>query len=203
MAPAGRRSKTSARSAEQPALAGGAAAAGEPEDSVEAHVESAVAYWPQIDPEVESIVIRLNRADRYLIKAATVSLDRVGLTYEEFKVLILLHDGPRSHGSLCRELLVSSGVMTNRLDKLERAELLLRKPDPGDRRGVLLELTQGGRQRLDEYIDLGAKRERELLEVLSPSEKHALNELLRKLIGGLQSELGPAPRTLRAATEAP
>jgi DNA-binding MarR family transcriptional regulator len=181
----------------------GAAPAGEAEDSVEAHVESSVAQWPQIDPEVEAIVIRLNRADRYLVKAATVSLDRVGLAYEEFKVLILLHDGPRSHGSLCRELLVSSGVMTNRLDKLERAELLLRKPDPGDRRGVLLELTQGGRERLDAYIDLGAKRERELLEVLSPDEKQALNELLRKLIGGLQSELGPAPRTLRAATEVP
>jgi DNA-binding MarR family transcriptional regulator len=131
-----------------------------------------------------------------------VSLDRVGLAYEEFKVLILLQDGPRSHGSLCRELLVSSGVMTNRLDKLERAELLLRKPDPSDRRGILLELTQGGRERLDEYIDLGAKRERELLEALTPSEKQALNELLRKLIGSLQSELGPAPRTFRAATEA-
>lgn len=177
--------------------------AGEPVDSVEAHVESSVAQWPQIDPEVEAIVIRLHRADRYLVKAATVSLDRVGLAYEEFKVLILLHDGPRSHGSLCRELLVSSGVMTNRLDKLERAGLLLRKPDPSDRRGVLLELTQDGRERLDAYIDLGAKRERELLEVLSPSEKQALNELLRKLVGRLQSELGPAPRTLRAATEVP
>jgi MarR family len=114
------------------ALVRSAVPAREPEDSVEAHVESSVAQWPQIDPEVEAIVIRLNRADRYLVKAATVSLDRVGLAYEEFKVLILLHDGPRSHGSLCRELLVSSGVMTNRLDKLERAELLLRKPDPSD-----------------------------------------------------------------------
>jgi DNA-binding MarR family transcriptional regulator len=178
-------------------------ASGEPEDSVEAHVASSVAQWPQIDPEVEAIVMRLNRADRYLIKAAAVGLDRVGLTHEEFKVLILLHDGPRSQGSLCRELLVSSGVMTNRLDKLERAELLRRMPDPSDRRGVLLELTQDGRGRLDEYIDLGAKRERELLEALSPSEKQALNQLLRKLIGALQSELGPAPRTLQTATEAP
>ncbi len=186
-----------------PASTREAASAAEPEDSVDAHVASSVQEWPQIDPEVEAIVNRLHRADRYLMKAAAVSLDRVGLVYEEFKVLMLLHDGPRSHGWLCRELLVSSGVMTNRLDKLERAELLLRKPDPGDRRGVLLELTQAGRERLDEYIDLGAKRERELLEVLSPSEKQALNELLRKLIGGLQAELGPAPRTFQAATRAP
>jgi DNA-binding MarR family transcriptional regulator len=194
---------SSTKTAAEPAASREPALAGEPEDSVEAHVESSVAQWPQIDPEVEAIVNRLNRADRYLIKAAAVSLDRVGLTYEEFKVLILLHDGPRSHGSLCRELLVSSGVMTNRLDKLERVDLLRRKPDPGDRRGVLLELTQAGRERLDEYIDLGAKRERELLEVLTSSEKQALNELLRKLIGGLQSELGPAPRTFQAATKAP
>lgn len=179
-----------------------AGSAAEAEDSVDAQVASSVAKWPEIDPEVEAIVNRLNRADRYLMRAVAVSLDRVGLVYEEFKVLMRLHDGPRSHGWLCRELLVSSGVMTNRLDKLERAQLLLRKPDPSDRRGVLLELTQAGRERLDEYIDLGAKRERELLEVLSPSEKQALNDLLRKLIGGLQSELGPAPRTFQAATRA-
>jgi DNA-binding MarR family transcriptional regulator len=172
------------------------------DDSVDAHVRAAREQWPQIDPDVEAIVIRLDRADRYIAKAATLSLGRVGLTHQEFKILKNLHAGPRAHGWLCRELLVSSGVMTNRLDKLEDAGLLQRKPDPTDRRGVLLQITESGRARLDEYIDLGARRERELLDRLSHAEKQQLNGLLAKLLDGLEAELGPAPRKRAVAGEA-
>ncbi|MGI8716021.1 MAG: MarR family winged helix-turn-helix transcriptional regulator [Solirubrobacteraceae bacterium] len=174
----------------------------ESDATVEEQVQAARDQWPQIDPEVEAVVMRLDRADRYILKAATVSLARAGLGYQEFKILKLLLGGPRSHGSLCRELLVSSGVMTNRLDKLEDAELLERMSDPHDRRGVLLEITGDGRERLDAYIDLGAKREQELFEVLDEDEMQQLNALLAKLLGAWRSELGPAPRR-RLASEAP
>ncbi len=163
-------------------------------DEVDAHVLGAVAKWPEIDPEVEGIVVRLDKADRLIDKAATVNLARLELTHEEFKVLIALHTGSRTHGSLSRELVVSTGAMTNRLDKMERAGLLARKRDPSDRRGVLLELTDNGRRRLDDYIDLAARRERELLSALTEDEKRQLNRLLRKLLAALQSELGPAPK---------
>ncbi len=163
-------------------------------DELDEHVQSVVAKWPEIDPEVEGIVTRIDKIDRLVDKAATVSLARLDLTHEEFKVLIALHNGPRTHGSLSRELVVSTGAMTNRLDKMERTGLLARKRDPSDRRGVLLELTDQGRQRLDDYIDLAARRERELLSILDRDEKQQLNGLLRKLLAALQSELGPAPR---------
>lgn len=163
-------------------------------DDVDEHVRGSVERWPQIDPEVEAIVVRLSRAHRFMQKAAEVSLGRVGLTYAEFKVLISLNSGARSHGSLCRQLLTSTGAMTNRLDKLERAELVKRLPDPSDRRGVLLQLTGDGRQRLDKYIDVEARRELELLNALDDHEKDQLNALLRKLVGSLQDELGPVPR---------
>jgi DNA-binding MarR family transcriptional regulator len=110
--------------------------------------------------------------------------------------------GPRTHGALSRELVVSTGAMTNRLDKMERTGLVARKPDPSDRRGVLLELTDHGRRTLDDYVDLAARRERELLSVLSGDEKQQLNQLLRKLLKALQSELGPAPRR-RTSSDAP
>jgi DNA-binding MarR family transcriptional regulator len=174
---------------------------GRTDSDVDAHVQGTVERWPQVDPEVERIVVSLGRADRLVQKAATVSLARVGLSYEEFKVLIALHRGARSHGSLCRELLVSTGAMTNRLDKLERAGLLKRHPDPADRRGVLLEITDAGRERLDAYIDLQARREIDLLSVLATDEKHELNRLLGKLVEALQSELGPAPKRSPVATE--
>jgi DNA-binding MarR family transcriptional regulator len=79
--------------------------------------------------------------------------------------------------------------MTNRLDKLERATLVSRSRDLSDRRGVLLELTDAGRDRLDAYIDLGARRERMLLDGLTVTDKRNLNALLRKLVGSLESGL--------------
>jgi DNA-binding MarR family transcriptional regulator len=149
----------------------------------------ALATWPQIDPTVESIVNRIGAAYRLLDDQMRDSLGHVGLTKEEFKVLIALHAGPRTHGALCRELHVSTGAMTNRLDKLERETLVSRSRDPHDRRGVLLELTDAGRDRLDAYIDLGARRERMLLDGLTMTDKRNLNALLRKLVDSLESGL--------------
>ena len=148
----------------------------------------ALATWPQIDPAVEGIVTRIGKAERLLGAEMQRSLAHVGLTREEFKVLIELHSGPLTHGALCRELEVSTGAMTNRLDKLQRAELVSRSRDPDDRRGVRLTLTDAGRARLDAYIEIGAHRERELLEGLSDSDKRRLTALLTKLLNSLEFE---------------
>lgn len=182
MAPT-RRARTDATSSTDPSAA-------ETDADVDAQVRLALATWPQIDPDVEGIVTRIAKAARYLDHAARASLTRVGLTKEEFKVLCALHTGVRSHGSLCRALRVSTGAMTNRLDKLERAGLLARSRDPDDRRGVLLELTPLGHTKLDQYIDTGAARERQLLATLSTTDRQQLNRLLQALLTSLQSELG-------------
>jgi DNA-binding MarR family transcriptional regulator len=171
-------------------------------DEVDDHVGSAVAKWPEIDPQVEGIVVRIDKIDRLIDKTATVNLARFELMHEEFKVLISLHNGPRTHGSLSRELVVSTGAMTNRLDKMERTGLVARSPDPSDRRGVLLELTDEGRQRLDDYIALAGRRERELVSAaLDDDEKRELNRLLRKFLAALQAELGPAPKRRSSAAQ--
>ena len=163
-------------------------------DGVDEKVRDVVAVWPEIDPLVESIVSRIGRLDQLFEKSASPNLDRVGLTHEEFHVLLELQRGDRSHGALSRETMSSTGAMTNRLDKLERAGFVRRKPDPSDRRGVLLELTSSGRERLDEFIGLQAAREIELLDVLGASEKQELQRLLRKLYGSVLAEIGPAPK---------
>lgn len=157
-------------------------------DPVSEHVRWAAAQWPQIDPEVEGIVSRIERIQRYLQAATRASLKEAGLTKEEWKVLMELHDSVRSHGSLCRHLDVSTGAMTNRLDKLEARGLIRRARDPEDRRGVLLELTPEGESRFDESIDVAAGRERELLDGLTVSEKQQLNRLLSTLLVSLQRE---------------
>ena len=152
-----------------------------------------MANWPQIDPEVEGIVTRVENIQRYLQAAVRTSLGEAGLTKEEWKVLMALHDSVRSHGWLCRDLDVSTGAMTNRLDKLERRGLIRRGPDPQDRRGVLLELTADGQARLEEYIDAGSGRERELLDDLTVTEKQELNRLLSKLLVSLHTRDAEQP----------
>lgn len=148
----------------------------------------AVQEWPDIDPDVERIVNRSGTVVRYFERAAVDTLDEVGLSHGELKVLLRLARGRRSHGDIARQLLVSTGTMTNRLDKLESAGLVVRHPDPNDRRGVLVELTSDGRARLDRYIAVQAKRERQLLVGLTTPEKQELNRLLRKLLASVESE---------------
>jgi DNA-binding MarR family transcriptional regulator len=164
--------------------------AAEIDADLDARVRLALATWPQIDPDVEGIVTRIAKAAGYLDQAAHATLSRVGLTKEEFKVLCALQVDSRSHGWLCGQLRVSTGAMTNRLDKLERTGLVARSRDPNDRRGVLLELTPPGRKKLDQYVDTGAARERQLLGALSKTEKQDLNRLLQTLLKSLQAEIG-------------
>jgi len=163
------------------------------DDPVAEHVRWAVANWPQIDPEVEGIVVRVEKIHRHFQEAFRASLGEARLTKEEWKVLMALHDSVRSHGWLCDDLDVSTGAMTNRLDKLEGRGLIRRTRDPQDRRGVLLELTDAGQSQLEEYIEAGAGRERELVDDLTRAEKQELNQLLSKLLASLQTKNADKP----------
>jgi DNA-binding MarR family transcriptional regulator len=163
------------------------------DDPVTEHVRWVAANWPQIDPDVEGIVVRVEKIHRHFQDAFRASLGEAGLTKEEWKVLMALHDSVRSHGWLCQDLDVSTGAMTNRLDKLERRGLIRRARDPHDRRGVLLELTETGQSQLQEYVGAGAGRERQLLDELTTAEKDELNRLLSKLLASLHAKNAARP----------
>ncbi len=161
------------------------------EDQLDAHLRLALGRWPQIDPTVEAIVARIAKINELIERAADVNLRAAGLTREEFKVLCSLRLATKPHGALCRELGVSTGTMTNRLDKLERRGLLARTPDPDDRRGVLLTLTTLGESRLDDYVNRGATRERELMSTLTDRDKDRALAMLGKLHAAIERELQP------------
>jgi DNA-binding MarR family transcriptional regulator len=157
-------------------------------DDCDETTEWAVQQWPEIDVDTESIVNRSSMIVRYFERAAVDTLSEVGLSHGELKVLLRLVRGKRSHGEIARHLLVSTGTMTNRLDKLESAGLVARHRDPNDRRGILVELTPAGRETLDRYIAVQAKRERQLLTGLTTDEKRELGRLLRKLLASVETE---------------
>jgi DNA-binding MarR family transcriptional regulator len=112
-----------------------------------------------------------------------------GLLPGEFDVLATLRRSGEpyllSPTRLYEAVMISSGGMTNRLDRLERAGLVERRPDPSDRRGKLIALTDAGKRVIDETIGRHVANEERLLSVLTVAEQEKLNSLLRKLIAGL------------------
>jgi DNA-binding MarR family transcriptional regulator len=109
---------------------------------------------PDLDPSPLAVVGRVIVLARHLEASVEAALAPHGISLAQFDILATLRrHGPAgglSPGELCRsQMLVSSGSMTNRLDRLERDGLIARKPDPADRRGVVVELTAKGRKRID------------------------------------------------------
>lgn len=91
---------------------------------------------------------------------------------------------------LYSSLMISSGTMTNRIDQLERARLVIRLPDPTDRRGVMVELTPQGRELVDEVVEAHAATEQRLVSILTDEEKEYLSATLRKLLLTLERDEG-------------
>lgn len=114
---------------------------------------------------------------------------RHGLSTGEFDVLAALYrSGPPfelTPGALARALMLSPAAMTNRLDRLERAELVSRALDPANRRSMRVALTPRGQRSVDEVVVEHVANEQRLLAALDATEVADLDRLLRKLLAGL------------------
>lgn len=161
-----------------------------PTDSIDPCVADVVARYPDIDPDVEAVVERMAAIDKHISRLFEGTLARHGLNHGEYRVLLRLAiaaGGRLSAGDLSRALLLSTGAMTNRLDRLEQAALIRRVPDPNDRRGVLAELTDQGAAVIDRAVTEQARREIEVLGALSRGQLQALNGLLRSVLAALEA----------------
>jgi DNA-binding MarR family transcriptional regulator len=143
-----------------------------------------------IDPDVEGIVDRIGSIHRRMKRAQKATLREHGLTPEEWGVMTKLrlgNDACRSSpGDLASDLDLSSGAMTSRLDRLEEAGLIRRLPDPDDRRGVVVELTEKGHTAWDTAANVQGRREAFFARTLTKPEQKQLNTLLRKLLMELE-----------------
>ncbi|WP_084957081.1 MarR family winged helix-turn-helix transcriptional regulator [Thermoactinospora rubra] len=153
-------------------------------------VDRLVAAWrqerPDLDVEPLQVLSRVSRLARHLDRARRAAFAQHGLEPWEFDVLTALRRAGKpyelSPGALLRATLVTSGTMTNRIDRLAQAGLVRRRPDPEDRRGVLVSLTAAGLDRVDAAFEDLLRRERELLAGLGPQEQRTLAGLLRTLL---------------------
>jgi DNA-binding MarR family transcriptional regulator len=138
---------------------------------------------PNLDLTVEGIVDRIHDLSKRFKKALDATISEHGLTHVDWSILgALVRKQPRSAGKLAQVADLSSGAMTNRLDRLEEAGLVRRVPDPEDRRGVLVELTPKGRRNYHAATGAGAANEAFIASALSKHEKEELNALLRRLM---------------------
>jgi DNA-binding MarR family transcriptional regulator len=156
------------------------------QDHVDRFLEQIQHELPQLDLAVEGIVDRIGGIHRRLQRKGEAAVAQFGLTHGEWKVLNSLHRGEKpyrgSPGQLAQEFELSSGAMTNRLDRLEARGLVRRLPDPDDRRGVQVELTDEGCRVYEASIDVMSGQENQIVSVLTAREKEQLNNLLRKLM---------------------
>ena len=158
-----------------------------PTDHVDRWLEEVGAELPpDLDLTVEGIVDRILGIGRRLQRLLDETLSAHGLSHGEWKVLSSLRwAGPpyrRSAGDLARIADLSSGAMTNRLDRVEEAGLVRRLRDPDDRRGVLVELTAKGRALWEKAIGTQAEKEALLAAALTKRELDQLNALLRRVM---------------------
>ena len=167
-------------------------------DHVDRFLETIRERLPMLDPEVEGIVDRIQGLHRRFKRAMDETLDEFDLDWAEYKLLgLLMREGEvyrSSPGKLAKIMELSSGAMTNRLDRLEQAGLVRRLPDPDDRRGILVELTPDGKRVYEDAIGAQGRKESLVASALTVSEKKQLNALLRRLMIEFErAEGGPPP----------
>jgi DNA-binding MarR family transcriptional regulator len=158
-------------------------------------VDRLVAAWgrerPDLDVGPMHVLSRVTRLARHLDLARRQAFAAHDLETWEFDVLSALRRAGKpnelSPGRLIRETMVTSGTMTNRVDRLTTKGLVARLPDPADRRGVLVRLTPEGRARVDAALAGLLDQERLLLRELSEVDRTTLADLLRTVVSPFDS----------------
>ena len=159
-------------------------------DEARDEVDDLVAGWraerPDLDLEPLQVLSRVSRLARHLDRARRMAFAAHGLETWEFDVLSALRRQGMPHqlspGALLRATLVTSGTMTNRIDRLAEGGLVRRLPDPQDKRGVLVQLTDRGQAVADAALTDLLEQERGLLAGLDSRERELLASLLRLLL---------------------
>ncbi|GAA2970709.1 DNA-binding MarR family transcriptional regulator [Microbacterium terrae] len=160
-------------------------------DEVDRIVEAWIAQRPDLDFSPLGVLSRVDRLSRHLDRARRDAFRRSDLEPWEWDVLSALRRAGEpfqlSPKQLLQQTLVSSGTMTNRIDRLVGRRLVRREADPGDGRSVLVTMTDDGKTRVDAAITRLVDAEALLLGTLSRGDRERLAGLLRKLSLGFDA----------------
>jgi DNA-binding MarR family transcriptional regulator len=157
-------------------------------DSVDAIIDQWAAVRPDLDTRAMEVFGRIFRLSRAMGDRMEKAYAPYGVSRGEFDVLATLRRSGEpytlSPRQLSATLMLTTGGMTGRLDKLERAGLLRRSPDPHDRRGLQVTLTEEGLELIDRAVAAGLAAQTEALSHLTEDQAGQLGYLLRRLVAG-------------------
>jgi DNA-binding MarR family transcriptional regulator len=167
-------------------------------DSVDAMIEQWQRERPELDVSPIGVIGRISKLSRELEMRLEPVYREHGLEPGWHDVLATLRrSGPPYRlraTEFTRTLMITSSGATKRLDRLERAGLIERSPDPTDRRGTLIGLTPAGGALIDGVTEAHLDNEHRLLAALTAAEQQRLGDLLRKLLLGLPDHQTSPPR---------
>jgi DNA-binding MarR family transcriptional regulator len=165
-------------------------------DAVDRIVEQWAHARPDLDPSPMGVLGRLSRVTRIAERELKALFSEFGLERGEFDVLATLRragspDGMTA-GALARASMVTSGAVTNRLDRLVAKGYVTRDIDPTNRRTVVVALTPAGRELIDRAVVAHVDNERRILAALDKDQQNDLAAMLRTLLLGLGDSTGEA-----------
>lgn len=156
-------------------------------------VDDVVAFWltenPDLDITTKALAMRIRRIAHLVDRAMRRELAATGVEPWEIEVLLSLRragDRRRSAGELARESQVTSGAITNRVDRLERRGWVLRTIDPDDRRQVQVTLTDDGVAQADRIIAAKNETEERIFAGVDRRTLERVTTDLRKVLASLE-----------------
>ena len=163
-------------------------------DAVDTMLEQWKHERPDLDVAATGILGRISRIAALVDQEMDGVFQPHGLTGGDFVVLAALRRSGKPYQltptALSRSTMVSSGGTTKRLDRLQARGLVRRDPDPADRRGTLVTLTNAGLATIDTVASAHVQNEKRLVATLSPNQRNTLTRLLRQLLLALEHDDG-------------
>lgn len=176
-------------------------------DTVDRFIRQWNRQRPDLDAGPLAVVSRLLRLEKYLEQSADRALRPFGLNLWQFDVLAALRrSGPPftlTPSELLRQVTLTSGALTNRIDRLEALGLVERRDDPNDRRGVQVRLTPRGLRIVNDAIAVRLEEAATHLAPFSPDERQTLADLLRRLLLTFERAEPLPPGDIRPARRSP
>lgn len=159
------------------------------------HVDKVLEQWGRARPDLDvgpmGLIGRVGRLYLAYLKPMEQTFARFGLNAAKFDVLATLRRAGVPHelsvGDLLKSTMVSSGTMTNRLDRLADDGLIARRPHPDDSRSFLIALTPEGLALIDRAVEAHVQTQAELVAGLSAEDQEQLSGLLSRALGAVGS----------------
>lgn len=156
-------------------------------------VDKIISQWVALGYSKQELIAmatigRIKRIEVQLLKKLENNYKKFGLLFWEFDVLATLKrsNAALTPTTLFKDMMVSSGTMTHRLQQLEKRALIERIIDPNDKRSSMVKLTPKGEKVINDCVPTHISLENQLLSHLEPSEVETLNQLLKKLENSLK-----------------